>query len=109
MYVENRIGLDRRVQFVDFRIGYSDETARPVFPAVEFPDKAAAIAQSVDLNQSAGRLSGLFGKSHLIGIRIRNSKVFMKIAVWIAIVDPIRAFGRFVVAFQLLGANGIAS
>ena len=77
--------------------------------ALQRPEPAPAVQNTVDHDIAAGRDAARLGKGDIIGIGVRNMKAEMGDGVFVSPVDFIGAFGGPFVAFVGFVAFGVAT
>ena len=94
---------------LDFSIGNGNAAVSPVLAAVDCPDPAKAISQSVNHDIAAGRDAACRRLRHVILVRIGHMQSEVKVTIGFSAINRIKSFRCTMIAFFALGANWLAA
>jgi hypothetical protein len=94
---------------VYFIIRHSDAAIRPVLQPMSGADDAETVGESMDKKVPSRGHTILAGKGAILLARIRNVDRLIELAVSIAEIQNVDAFGRLVITLPGIGTNGIAA
>ncbi len=94
---------------VKFCIRHGDAAVRPILQPMSSANGAKTVGQSVNTDVASRRHPILAGKSAIMLARIRNVDRLVELALSIAEIQNVHAFGRLVISLSGFGSHGIAT
>jgi hypothetical protein len=104
-YLDLRAIRNEPPDLIHLLVGDGNAALGPILQAMRASQTSVAVGQAVDHDVASGRRARLPRPGAIVGIRARNVKRAVELAVLVSAVDQVDSFRSFMVALTRLGTD----